>query len=137
MLLLALLTGWQTSLVDYANAFVQATLDNPVWIHLPRGFVSKQPGKRCLQLVKSLYGLSASPLLCSRHLFSALKDMGFQVSKIDRCVFFKERMIVAFHVDDGLLIYQAKSDLNWFVTEFEKRDSALSIEGTLADFLGV
>jgi hypothetical protein len=34
-LVLSLTLGWYTCSIDFANAFVQATLDDPVWVHLP------------------------------------------------------------------------------------------------------
>jgi Reverse transcriptase (RNA-dependent DNA polymerase) len=38
-LILSILLEWRTVAVDFASAFVQAPpLDEPIWIHLPRGF---------------------------------------------------------------------------------------------------
>ena len=50
-LIVALMFGWATCVVDVANAFVQAKLEVDVWMHLPRGFYSKSKGKTCLKLV--------------------------------------------------------------------------------------
>ena len=51
--------GWATAQVDYANAFVQAKLDEPVYITCPRRY--EVPGY-VLRLKRSLYGLRESPL---------------------------------------------------------------------------
>ncbi|KAI2492300.1 hypothetical protein MHU86_22273 [Fragilaria crotonensis] len=50
--ILALTLNWDTSSIDFSNAFVQAKLETPVWIHLPRGFQSPRGKSTCLQLVK-------------------------------------------------------------------------------------
>ena len=47
--------------LDFSNAFVPATLYEPVWIHLPSGFNLSCPSRTCLRLCRSLYGLSFAP----------------------------------------------------------------------------
>ena len=68
-LVISLLIQWETCTVDFDNAFVQATLDTPVWIHPPRGFRSTTNGRKiCLELKKSLYGLRTAPKLWNSHI---------------------------------------------------------------------
>jgi hypothetical protein len=63
-LILSYVLGWTTISIDFTNAFVQSILKTPVWIHLPRGFVSKLGPGTCLRLRRSLYGrLRRSPKL--------------------------------------------------------------------------
>lgn len=64
MMAYALHYGYATECIDFTNAFVQADLETPVYIHLPRGF--RRPDGRsdmCLRHLKSLYGLSRSQSL--------------------------------------------------------------------------
>jgi hypothetical protein len=77
-LVLTMMLDWVTCSIDFSNAFVQAKLKTPVWIHLPRGFLSTRPGKTCLRLKRSQYGLSIAPRLWHEHLFTALSDMGLK-----------------------------------------------------------
>ena len=70
-LILALTLNWDTSSIDFSNAFVQARLESPVWIHLPRGFHSILGNSTCLQLNKSLYGLSIAPRLWFEHVLTS------------------------------------------------------------------
>jgi len=51
-LILSLTLGWHTCSIDYSSAFVQAYLEQPVWIHLPRGFAVRSITKMCLRLKK-------------------------------------------------------------------------------------
>jgi hypothetical protein len=62
LLAFTLTFGWTTCSIDFASAFVQAKLKDPVWIHLPHGFRSLKGPNTCLRLVKSLYGLSVRPV---------------------------------------------------------------------------
>jgi hypothetical protein len=71
-LTISIILDWTTVSIDFANAFVQAPLKQPVWIHLPRGFRSDFGHKTCLRLKRSLYGLSVAPRLWFEHLFEAL-----------------------------------------------------------------
>jgi hypothetical protein len=77
-LVLSLTLNWKTCTIDFSSAFVQAPLSDPVWIHLPRGFHSPRGHATCLQLLKSLYGLSVAPRLWYQHLSQALREEGFK-----------------------------------------------------------
>ena len=49
--------GWATKQIDYSNAFVQATLDESVYIRPPPMFDTSKRPDHVLKLNKSLYGL--------------------------------------------------------------------------------
>jgi hypothetical protein len=51
-LTLSLILEWETASIDFASAFVQASLKDPIWIHLPRGFGSCKGAKTCLPFKK-------------------------------------------------------------------------------------
>ena len=40
-LIVALMFGWNTCVIHFNNAFVQAKLDVDAWMHLPRGFIQR------------------------------------------------------------------------------------------------
>ena len=136
-LISALKMGWQTQSIDFSNAFVQSDLDHPVWIHLPRGFHSTIPGKSCLKLVKSLYGLSVAPKLWYQLVLKALKAMGFKQSSIDACLFFKARIFLIVYVDDVGIAYSDSSYLEELIEGFKTRGFELTREGSFAEFLGI
>ena len=56
-LIITLALGWDHRAIDFSNAFVQAKLEEPVYMHLPRGFSTPvQDGQKyCLKLKRSLY----------------------------------------------------------------------------------
>ena len=73
-LMLAYLMKWVTITIDFSNAFVQSDLpkENPVWMHIPRGFRSTLGSDYCLKLQKSLHGHKQAPQLWCKHVGKAL-----------------------------------------------------------------
>ena len=53
--------GWATRQVDFSNAFVQAELQEDVYIEVPQGFKDPDGQDVVLKLNKSLYGLVQAP----------------------------------------------------------------------------
>jgi Reverse transcriptase (RNA-dependent DNA polymerase) len=96
LMMIALRYGYKTKCIDFSNAFVQAKLSTPVWIHLLHGeyqdiFGEDTQGK-CLELKKSLSGLSVAPKLWYLHLREQLEAKGFKPSAIDPCLYFRTSM---------------------------------------------
>ena len=134
----SLLLGWYTSTIDFSNAFVQAVLTTPVWIHLPRGFCFKEPGKTCLRLKKSLYGLRTAPKLWHHHLCQALiTDLGLVASKYDPCLFYGSGLLTILYVDDLGLAFSTESVLDTFLIDLDKLGFEFTREGTFSEFLGI
>ena len=137
-LVLSLTLEWETCTIDFSSAFVQAPLDDPVWIHLPRGFRSEHGPSTCLQLLKSLYGLSVAPRLWYEHLSDALREEGFKACTNDQCLLYKDTiMVVIFYVDDLGIAYSSKKDLDHLFANLEKKGLSFTKEGTFTDFLGI
>ena len=80
-LVVSIIHGWVTVSVDWANAFIQAELKEPMYMAIPRRF------KGCLRVTISLYGSRLAPQNWYNHLRSALiNDLGFKESQeIDPC----------------------------------------------------
>ena len=138
-LVLSLTLNWDTCSIDFSSAFVQAKLQDPVWIHLPRGFNSGNVAapRRCLRLVKSLYGLSVAPRLWFEHVLKAFLAQGFIQSKHDPCFLFKSSIMVVLYVDDVGIAYKEQSDLDNLLDGLTKRGLEFTKEGTFTDFLGI
>jgi hypothetical protein len=54
-LVLLITFHWTTCSINFSNSFIQATLKEPVWTHLPQGFLSKG-ANICLHMKCSIYG---------------------------------------------------------------------------------
>jgi hypothetical protein len=136
-LVLTMTIGWTTCSIDFANAFLQAKLTTPVWIHLPRGFLSTRPGKTCLRLKRSQYGLSIAPRLWYEHLFAALIDIGLTPSQQDPCLLYKQNLLVVLYVDDAGIAAPDPKIIDEFIAELERRHFKLTREGSFSEFLGI
>jgi hypothetical protein len=142
-LVLAMTMGWYTCSIDFSNAFVQAVLEEPVWIHLPRGFLSglsclSGGARTCLRLKKSLYGTKSAPRLWYQHLFRTLvDDLGFCQSDHDACLLTKKDMILVVFVDDAGIGSKRKEDADNLVQQLVDRGFELTREGKFLEFLGI
>ena len=136
-LVLALTLGWSTCSIDFSSAFVQANLEEPVWIHLPRGFKTPEGQGTCLHLIKSLYGLSVAPRLWYEHVSEALIDQGFKPSATDPCLLMKDTMMIVLYVDDLGIAYSNEKDLETLFKNLKNRGLEFTREGSFTDFLGI
>ena len=138
-LIITLTLGWKSCSIDFANAFVQAVLQQPVYIHLPRGFTSNAPNKKsCLKLKRSLYGSTYAPLLWYEHLFDYLVHQdGFTQSKHDPCLLMKTDIIIIMYVDDAGIAYKDEKTLDELLLRLKKNGFDLTKEGTFSEYLGI
>jgi len=95
--------------VDFTNAFVNAKIDDEVYIKLPT-VQGLHGGGSVRKLNRALYGLKSSPRLWNEALHKTiveLPEFNFKVSSSDRCLYvgnYKGRFIaVGIHVDDVLI----------------------------------
>ena len=138
-LVAALILGWTTLTIDFESAFVQAKLpaDEPVWMHMPRGFKSSLGNDFCLKLNKSLYGHRRAPQLWFEHSSKAFKKVGLVQSKFDPCLWFGKDIMVVQCVDDCGIAAPNMDRIDQFIAELRKLDLQLTKEESFAEFLGI
>jgi hypothetical protein len=137
ILLLSLVLEWKLICVDFSNAFVQAALKDPVWIHMPRGFKSDNSEPTCLKLLKSLYGLSVAPRLWFEKLCEALTNDGFKQSEHDKCLFLKQDMIIFLWVDDCGICCKEMAKIDAFVKRLKSKGFELTKDEDFSEYLGI
>ena len=94
---------WDLCHFDAEQAFVQARLDEEVYIRLPQGCGALSD--KVVRLGRSLYGLKQASRTWHFHLMKGMKRLGFEQCAADACVFRliengKVTLIVIVHVDD-------------------------------------
>ena len=136
-LVLSYVLGWSTISIDFTNAFVQSILKTPVWIHLPRGFVSKLGPGTCLRLRRSLYGLRRSPKLFYETCIAGFKKLGFVPSSFDPCLLFRKGMMVVVYVDDCGVGAADPSEIDKLIDDLRGLGFELTREGDFSEFLGI
>ena len=137
VLVFAVTQDWPHICLDFSNAFVQAKLNSPVWIHLPRGYKSTKNYPTCLRLKKSLYGLAVAPKLWSEMLFMAFRDDGFAQSENDPCLFLEPNMVAFTYMDDCGIAAPTMKENDRFVNRLQNRGFELTKEGDFSGYLGI
>ena len=78
--------NWEVHQMDIHNTFLHGDLEEEVYMQIPLGFETDEPGRVC-RLRKSLYGLKQSPWCWFAKLTSALKKFVFKQSYSDYFLF--------------------------------------------------
>ena len=109
--------GWVAESVDWANAFPQAPLKEPVCMTTPRGFSNKYGANGCLRLNKSLHGSKFAPKNWCQHLTKALLKIGFRECPFNKCLFHGKDMLMILCVDDAGIAAPEEKDIENLVEE--------------------
>jgi hypothetical protein len=135
LLAVAAVNDCELDQMDAVTAFLNAPLEEELYLRVPEGFVPK-PG-HVLRLKKSLYGLKQAPRCWNQMLHDWLLSYGLQQSKVDLCLYYiPGKLWVAFWVDDFLVMSTSVATKEAFKTaisaQFKMRDL-----GALDRFLGM
>ncbi|KAE8548982.1 hypothetical protein EYB25_009365 [Talaromyces marneffei] len=92
---------------DAVNAFVNAKIDEEMYMKMPPGY-----RKRGLiyRINKAIYGLRRSPLLWQEELTGTLKDLGFKAVPHEPCCMLRSGIILFFYIDDIVLAYKKERE---------------------------
>jgi histone deacetylase 1/2 len=137
LLILSVILGLATKQVDYTLAFVQADLDDEVYVRMPKLF--EQPG-HVFKLKKSVYGLRQAPLNFFLSLKDGLEARGFVQSAYDPCLFVSETVICLCYVDDCLFFSKDSANIDAVIESLRRPEPTsfdLNIEDDVAGFLGI
>ncbi len=93
--------------IDIKTAFLNATLDKPIYMTQPEGFIKHGKEDYVCRLLKTLYGTKQAPRLWSKRLEEAIQKFGLKPISADTCIFIRtnkeEKSILIKFVDD--LVY--------------------------------
>ena len=133
--------GWHTQQVDYVAAYTQALIDRDMYMEFPRGF--KVPGgidrkAVVLKLHRNLYGQKQAGWVWYEYLRKRLvTKAGFVQSKHDKCLFYRGKVMYALYIDDSILGAPTPQELEEAIKAIKDAKLQITLEGDLADFLGV
>ena len=130
---------WITTTIDFSNAFVQSILpeDDPVWMHIPRGYKSTKGPDYCLKLKKSLYGHKRAPLLWFEHLAEVFGKLGLKQSKFDPCLLDGKDIMVVQYVDDCGIAAPNQARIDKFISDLKDIGLQLTQKESFSEFLGI
>lgn len=97
--IMALAARFDLELLQYdaVNAFVNAKLDEDIYMKMPPGY---RKDEVVLKLQKALYGLRRSPLLWQKELQGTITKLGFTPIPHEPCCYKKNGILIFFYVDD-------------------------------------
>jgi hypothetical protein len=131
---MALTQSWHTMQLDFVLVFPQAPVERET-----REF-EVDGGKNedyVLQIRKNIYGQKQVGRVWNQYLVKKLKKIGFVQSKIDECVFYRGRVMYVLYTDDSILAGPDKKELDKVVKDMKQAKLDITVEGDLADFLGI
>jgi hypothetical protein len=121
-LIVALATIYKINIeqIDISTAFLYGDLDEPNYMQMPEGFIEqdKNGNPMYCKLRKSLYGLHQASRQWAIKLTNYLKEIAFEQSKSDPCVFVKrdevnnDVIFVLVYVDDMMLVSNSTQTIN-------------------------
>jgi hypothetical protein len=110
LLALAAQHDYEIKQIDYDTAFLNAELQEEVYMKLPPGY--RPPGSsrhHVWRLLRAFYGLKQAPREWWLKLSKTLNSLGYYASEIDESVYMKvvgeHRIYLTLYVDDTLAIY--------------------------------
>jgi len=87
LLTYTILMGYEIHLMDIDNAFLQALLNEDIYISQAEGFESKEHPDYVCHLICAFYGLKQAPLAWNHTLNQYLLDLGFESTPANPCVY--------------------------------------------------
>ena len=95
-------------------------------------------GKDCvLKLKQNLYGLKDGGRTWWEHCSEGLLSMGFKPSKVDKCVYIKDEVVIVCYVDDVLMFTKSKGQIEETHQALTDRKFVFTKEGKVTEYLGI
>lgn len=150
MLTMAIINNWYARQVDFVLAFPQAKVRTDIYMQVPEKFEVKQgklvfnknakpPSKQDVveKLIQNVYGLVDASYTWHLHLKKGLLELNFKQSKIDPCLFYKDKMMFLLHVDDAICLSPRKDDADKLIKQLADKGYVLADDGPLSMYLGM
>jgi hypothetical protein len=127
--------------IDVKCAFLNGTVEEMVYMHVPEGLKHQYAPGTILRLVVSLYGLKQAPRCWNKKLCDTLAELGLQPISADPCIFLRmypngDKLIVPAFVDDLLPMATTQEILDEFKEQIGKKFKTTNL-GAVSFFLGV
>jgi hypothetical protein len=146
MLIFSEIHKLHTRSIDFTLAFPQADVKVDIYMELPLGCTpsDKSDSKDyVLKLVKNLYGLKDTGKTWFEHLKNGLENLGFKLSAVDPCIFYKKNCVILIYVDDCRAFVDKAETADKLIKDLMESydltdEGELGIEGeTVSSYLGV
>lgn len=129
----ALQQNWNVRQLDIPSAFLNGKLESEVYIKIPDGL--NEDRNKVLKLNRALYGLKESPKCWNNKFNEIMKDLDFERSQYDFCLYTKEDVWLIVFVDD-LIITGDKNKVQDVVNNLKNKLNAKDL-GEIRRFIGM
>ncbi len=142
LLQLAIIDKRKIAISDVTAAYLHANIDGEVYMRLNKDISNlidnNSTAKTHVKLKKCLYGLRQSGRRWYELLASTLKTLGFKISDIEPCAFFKDNCWIITYVDDIIIMSTSEQVESSIITALEKPFGKLQTQyGPSYSFLGL
>ena len=130
MMAIAATEGWKLKQLDIKSAFVNASVDEDIYMKPPEGMKAKrdkQGNILYLKLQRALYGLKQAGRNWYENLVKWLLSQDFIRSKVDPCLFVKLKnkskgyMAISCYVDDLDILVENENDYQYFMKALKNK----------------
>lgn len=121
--------------IDVNTAFLNGDLKECIYMEQPTGFAIEGQNKVCL-LKKSLYGLKQASRAWNEKVHKVLVNNGYTQLKTEKCVFFKDKVIIALYVDD-FFIFSSNEYQKKMLCELLNSNFSIKLLGPVKQVLGM
>jgi hypothetical protein len=134
--------GWHTKQIDFVQAFAQAPVERTLYMKVPAGVKIDGDGDAkdyVLKIHRNIYGQKQAGRVWNKYLSRKLtEELGFKQSKVDECVYYRGKTLYVLYTDDSLLAGPDENEIQQIIDELQTKSMlSITVEGDLADFLGV
>jgi hypothetical protein len=140
VLVLSIIKGWKSRQLDYIMAYTQAQpIKDGTYMSIPKGFEVDGGATLgfVLQVNKNLYGGCDAGKAWYQHLVDRLLNAGFTKSEYDDCLFYYGNCLYILYTDDSIIIGPTEHDLEACIAAIQGQGLKITVQGSVADFLGV
>ena len=119
---------------DVKTAFLHGNLDEDIYMFLPQSY--KNENDMVCKLLKSLYGLRQASRQWNAKFTDILKKLNLREVTGERCVFVGTDIILAIHVDDGIIVFKNKNKADNLLMQLQQ-EFKITIDKNPTEFLGM
>jgi hypothetical protein len=88
--------------------------------------------------LKNVYGSKNAGRTWYQYLINKLiKEVGFVQSKVDKCVFYKGKVMYILYTDDSVLAGPNWTEIEAVIEDIKQAKLDIKVEGDIQDFLGI
>ena len=110
LLTIAAVYDYEIKQIDVVTAFLNAPMNEEVYMELPDGYGSDG---NVVRLLRAIYGTKQAPHSWNDTVDKQMKACGFNRLRSDACVYVKNKIIIGVFVDDFIILYHKSIESLW------------------------